>query len=325
MLRWILWLVGGLLFLVAVVAGALAVMTLEFGERPAASLQPIEIAADIKFIEANGIRFAYIEEGQGPLILLFHGYPETARSWKVVQQRLAASGYRVVAPYMRGYPPTSFAADGDYSPAALGDDVLALIDAFGEQSATVVGHDWGASAVYAATAKNAAKINRLVAIAIPHPRGIVGDPTVFLNASHFLYYQLPVAERLVWSYDFAHIDWIYRQWAPGYVPPAEVMDDIKATLRTPGATAGALGYYWSLFKRDPAEIERAAATAIAVPTLIIAGADDGAVSRARYDKARDAFTGPYTYVELEGVGHFPPLEAPDKVADAIVSFAGPAQ
>ena len=67
-------------------------------------------AETLQTVEANGITFSYIEEGQGPLILLFHGYPETARSWKAVQIRLAAAGYRVVAPFTRGYPPTEAAA-----------------------------------------------------------------------------------------------------------------------------------------------------------------------------------------------------------------------
>jgi pimeloyl-ACP methyl ester carboxylesterase len=168
-LRGITRVIVGLFALVIIAVGSLAWTTLEFGDRPAFSLQPLPIASDIKFIEANGIRFAYVEAGQGPLVLLFHGYPETARSWGVVQQRLAASGYRVIAPFMRGYPPTALAANGDYSVPALARDVLGLIDAFGAQSAIVVGHDWGASAVYAAAVENPAKISRMVAIAIPHP------------------------------------------------------------------------------------------------------------------------------------------------------------
>jgi pimeloyl-ACP methyl ester carboxylesterase len=98
------------------------------------------------------------------------------------------------------------------------------------------------------------------------------------------------------------------------------MADIKTTLRSPGATSSVLGYYWSLFQRDPAELEEAAKRTIAVPTLIIAGTEDGAVDRARYEAARGAFTGPYHYVELEGVGHFAQLEAPEKTADAILAF-----
>ena len=252
-MRWLFRFLVGAVALIAMVVGVAAVMFLEFGERPASSLQPVAVGPDVKFVDANGIRFAYLEEGQGPLVLLFHGFPETARTWRTVQHRIAAAGYHVVAPYMRGYPPTSFAPDGDYSVPTLGNDVVALIDAFGGGSAIVVGHDWGASAVYTAATNNPAKISKLVALSVPHPRGIVGDPAFVFEAPHFLLYRLPIAERLLWSYDFAHVELIYRRCAPGYTTPPEVMDDVKATLRTPGATASVLGYYWSVFKRDPAE------------------------------------------------------------------------
>jgi pimeloyl-ACP methyl ester carboxylesterase len=325
MTRWIFRIVGGVIVLAALAVGIVAALTLEFGERPAASLKAVEIAADVRFVEANGIRFAYIEEGQGPLVLLFHGYPETARSWSAVQRRIAAAGYRVVAPYMRGYPPTSFAADGDYSASTLGQDVVALIDALGEQSAVVVGHDWGASAVYSAAANNPQKITKLVALSVPHARAIVGDSSFLLDAPHFVVYQLPVAERLLWSYDFAHVDLIYRRCAGSYTPPADVLEDVKATLRTPGASAAVLGYYWTIFKTDPAAAEAAAAKPITMPTLVIGGAKDCVVKPARFEKARAAFTGPYQYVELADVGHFPQLEAPEETGEAIVRFLGPAQ
>lgn len=206
---------------------------------------------------------------------------------------------------------------------SLGKDVVALIDALGGGPAIVVGHDWGASAVYTAATNSPGKVSKLVAMSVPHPRAVVGDPTILLEAPHFLIYRLPIAERLLWSYDFAHIELIYRRCAPGYVPPPEVMDDVKATLRTPGATAGALGYYWSVFKRDPAEAEAAAATPITVPALVIGGAADCVIKPTRFEKARGAFTGDYRYVELEKVGHFPQLEAPDQTADAILNFIGP--
>jgi hypothetical protein len=80
MLRWSLRIAGTLVVLIALASGIVALRVLELGARPAASLRPIEIAPDVHFVDANGIRFGYLEEGQGPLILLFHGYPETARS-----------------------------------------------------------------------------------------------------------------------------------------------------------------------------------------------------------------------------------------------------
>lgn len=295
-------------------------MGLEFGPRPAESIKPLVVAPDVRFVNANGIRFAYLEAGKGPLVLLFHGYPETARSWAAVQRKVAAAGYRVVAPFMRGYPPTSPAPDGDYGAATLGKDVIALIDALGAKDAAVVGHDWGALAVYSAVAQKPEKIRKLVTIAIPHARGIGRDLKVFVEAPHFLYYQMPWARRLVWSKDFAHIERIYAHWAPTFNPPAKELEDIKATLRAPGAVESALGYYRSLFRGDSAEAERAAQSTVAVPTLIIAGISDGAVNIKRFDQARPAFTGDYVFVALDGVGHFPQLEAPDRVADAIVAF-----
>jgi len=318
-MRWLRRFIILLLLLGGVAVGAWLWLGLEFGAQPT---QVLTTASDIKFVDANGIHFAYLEEGTGPLVLLFHGYPETARSWATVQHRLAAAGYRVVAPYSRGYPPSGFAADGNYSVATLGQDVVALIDALGEKQAIAVGHDWGATAVYSAATEHPEKIAALVTLAIPHARAFAGDPTLFLDAPHFLYYQTPWAERLVWSHDFAHIESIYRQWAaPGYAPPREVLDDIKTTLRAPGAVAGALSYYWALFKPgglDPKAGERT----INVPALIIAGGADGAVNASRFAKARSAFTARYDYVEIPGAGHFPQLEAGDKVADAIIAFLG---
>ncbi len=319
-MRWVRRFIFLLIVVGGVAVGATLWMGLEFGAQPTQMLTP---ASDVKFVDANGIHFGYVEEGTGPLVLLLHGYPETARSWATVQYRLAAAGYRVVAPYMRGYPPSSFAADGNYSVAALGQDVVALIDALGEKQAIVVGHDWGATAVYSAATEHPEKIVALVTLAIPHARAFAGDPTLFLDAPHFIYYQAPWAERLVWSHNFAHIESIYRQWAaPTYVVPADVIADIKTTLRAPGAVEGALSYYWALFKPgglDPKAGERT----INVPALVIAGGADGAVNAARFAKARPAFTARYEYVEIPGAGHFPQLEAGDKVADAIVAFLGP--
>ena len=203
--------------------------------------------------------------------------------------------------------------------------MLALIDAFGAQNAVVVGHDWGAAAVYSAAGQDPSKISKLVVLSIPHPRGIFGDSSILWEAPHFLYYQLPWSERLLWSNDFAHIKRIYKTWAPSYDPPDDVIEDVKTTFRVPGATASTLGYYWAARKADPAQQEAAAAKSIVMPALVISGTEDAPMRGPWFEKARPAFTGPYTFVTLPGVGHFPQLEAPEKTADAIVTFLGPPQ
>jgi pimeloyl-ACP methyl ester carboxylesterase len=278
-------------------------------------------AEELKYVEANGITFAYLEEGEGPLVLLFHGYPETARSWSSVQSRIAGEGYRVVAPFTRGYPPTSASETGDYSVGALGQDALALIDALGEESAILIGHDWGASTVYEASTANPSKVTKLIALSVPHARAVADDPSIFLEAPHFLYYQLPFIREWVAMNDFSHIDGIYQAWAPTFDVPEAELADIKATMGEPGALDGILGYYWSLFDGDLNEGRVSSAESeIIVPTLVISGDADGAVSIERYALAESAFTGGYQFEALNDIGHFPQLEAPEKVADLIVDF-----
>ena len=277
---------------------------------------------EIHVIEANGLSFSYVEKGQGPLVLLLHGYPETAWSWDHLRIRLAESGYRAVAPFMRGYPPTQSPVDSDYTVRALGDDVLGLIDALGAETAIVIGHDWGASAVYAAATKSPGKIEKLVAISIPHPKGLSGDPSALLEAPHFLYYQLPTSHWWVSRNNFSHLDRIYKSWAPTFTPSADTMSNIKDTLGQPGALDAALGYYWSF--RKAGEAGAGAATPdskIDVPSLIISG-DQDVIDQARFDTARGAFAGAYEFRLFENVGHFPQLEVPEKLAEEILQFLG---
>jgi len=86
----------------------------------------------VQYIEANGIRFGFLEQGKGPLVLCLHGFPDTAHTFNQLLPKLAQAGYHAVAPFTRGYPPSSSAPDHNYSPLKLGEDALALIQAFNQ-------------------------------------------------------------------------------------------------------------------------------------------------------------------------------------------------
>jgi pimeloyl-ACP methyl ester carboxylesterase len=282
-----------------------------------------EDTRDFSFIEANGIELAYLEEGTGPLVVLLHGYPETARGWKQVQGTLAAAGYRVVAPNMRGYAPSGFAPDADYTVGTLGADALALIEALGESKAVVVGHDWGATAAMSAAVTDPDTVVGLVSLTIPHPMATEPSLSLFLNAPHFIYYQFPWASWMVARNDFAHIDGIVEAWAPTFDVARRDTTAIKESLAVDGGVEGVLGYYWSIgADPTPGTMRADKDTRFAMPTLMIAGADDGALDIELFKAGEAGFTGPYTYVELEGVGHFPQVEAPDEVAAALLTFLG---
>ena len=100
----------------------------------------------------NGVEFAYLCAGtDGPLALCLHGFPDSAHSWRHLLPELAAHGYRAVAPFQRGYAPTSVAPDGRYQTGALALDAIGFHEALGGgEPAVIIGHDWGAPATHGA-------------------------------------------------------------------------------------------------------------------------------------------------------------------------------
>ena len=160
------------------------------------------MADAINFVDANGLRFGYLEEGSGPLVLLLHGFPDTAHTWDELRPRIAAEGYRAVSPFMRGYSPSGI-PDRDTDQETLARDPLALIEALGARDAIVIGHDFGASAAYGAAALSPDRVKKLFAIAIPHPATLKPSPKKLWGARHFAVYKLPGAPERFARNDFA--------------------------------------------------------------------------------------------------------------------------
>ncbi len=265
-----------------------------------------------RFIDANGLRFGYLEAGTGPLVLLLHGFPDTAYTWDRALPALAAAGYRAVAPFTRGYHPTALAADGAYDTDTLAADVIALIGALGEERAIVVGHDWGASAAYGAAALAPERLRLLVVFAIPHPRSLKPTPRLAWQLRHFVSLRRKSAVAKVARDDFAVVDQLVRRWSPGWNVPADETTRVKAAFREPGCLDAALGYYRAVGLGLP----RSHRAVIRVPTVAFAGESDLIAPRA-YEKARHCFTGSYEVVQVPG-GHFMHREHADQVIPELV-------
>ncbi len=156
-------------------------------------------------VTANGVRFNVLVRGQGPLVLLLHGFPDTAHTWDHAASALAAAGFCAAAPFMRGYAPTTIPADGKYDTDTLGQDALALITALGHSQAIVVGHDWGAGAAYCAAGLGPSALRFLVTVAIPHPAGVLPTPQLVWSVRHFLSLRLPGAAQKIRAGNLAHL------------------------------------------------------------------------------------------------------------------------
>lgn len=275
-------------------------------------------------IHANGLDFAIYAQGKGDkLALLLHGFPDTADTWHDLMPRLADAGYRVIAPYLRGYPPTQIpAGDIAYSARDLAADTVALIDAAGAERAVVIGHDWGAFVAYASAALAPERIAKLVTVAITHPRALKLTPAILWKARHFITFQQRKASaNWLRRNDFAALDTIYRRWSPTWEYDAFELDAIRACLAQPGAVEAALGYYWAFAaNRSNPDVQALLRRKTSVPTLCVLGGADGALPPADIERVRTAFTSDYQQVVIPGVGHFPHREAPDAFAEAVLAF-----
>lgn len=279
-------------------------------------------------VTANGIDFTYLECGTGPLALCLHGFPDSPHSWRHLMPALAAAGFRAVAPFTRGYAPTSLAPDGMYQTGALSADANALHDALGgDGDAVLIGHDWGAPSVYGAAASAPEKWRRVVGMAVP-PGGAMGAAFVGnldqVKRSWYMYYfQHPLSDLVVPSNDLAFIDMLWRDWSPGH-DGADDAENCKAALRGPGNLAAALGYYRCTLgagPRDPRydEIQNAGGGELPQPTLYIHGANDGCIGR-EVAESIAVFAPWATLAIVEGAGHFLQLEKPAEVNSLVVDW-----
>ena len=284
----------------------------------------------MKRIHANGVDVAYLDEGEGPLVLLLHGFPDTATTWSHQIPALAAAGYLAVAPYLRGYPPTEIPKDGFFDRGTLANDAAELIRALdGGGPVHLVGQDWGASITYSVIAAFPELVRRAVVMAVPHPAVTARsrlDAKHVHRSFHWWFFQLPeLPEKALAANDFAFVDYLWEYWtSPGYRDTAHIAD-VKRLLAEPGALASTLAYYRAMFDArnvDPKleSLRRSMERPIAVPTLALCGADD-LRAELMVNQAQH-FTGEYRFELVAGASHFLHREKPAEVTQLVLDWLG---
>ncbi len=280
-------------------------------------------------VKANGINFHYLEMGEGPLALCFHGFPDHAWSFRHLLPDLADAGFRAVAPFMRGYAPTEAPEDGRYQAVLMCYDALGLIDALGTEDAVLIGNDWGAGAVTGATVLGPEKVRKLVILASGRVDHDLQMSYQYLKGTwHSYFFQLPMAEEALAYNDFAFVEEWWRDASPEWDIPQESLDSIRETFRKPGVVEAALGYYRARYNpglQEPSmkeAQERVSAGPVTVPTLALHGTRDRPRRLDAFkSEAMDRFfTGGLEKVIIPGTGHFMHQEKPEEVNPRIVEF-----
>lgn len=265
-------------------------------------------------ITANGLAFAVDETGDGDrLALLLHGFPQNRFMWRAQAQPLAALGYRVWAPDLRGYGetlprPREIAA---YRGARLLEDIAALIDASDAREAVLIGHDWGGALAWAFAARHLRPLAHLVVINAPHPKVFAdvwrASPAQRSRSRYIAFFQLPILPELIAP---RALPSVMRRMARGgaWLTP-DLLARYEGAARAPGAMRAMLNYYRAGL-RFPHDLD--ASATIETPATLIWGEEDDALGLDLIEPHR-ARASALAIERLPGVSHWAAEEAPDAV------------
>lgn len=237
------------------------------------------------YVEANGIRFHCVTQGEGDLVILLHGFPEFWYSWRH-QIPFLARRFKVVAPDMRGYGETDKPESIEsYDASNLTADVAGLIDAFGYEKAHVVGHDWGGVVAWLFAVAHPDKLDRLAVLNAPHPavfaKNVTRNPRQMLRSWYMLFFQVPgVPEAALKAFDCFALKRSFTSWA---IDKSAFSDEDLARLAEaacrPGALTGGMNYYRAMLRNGRLLEQGKHFPKIKSPTLLIWAEQDRALGK----------------------------------------------
>ena len=276
-------------------------------------------------VTTNGVTLNLAEAGpaDGRPVILLHGFPDSWHLWRHQIAALATAGYRVLAPDLRGFgrsdkPP----AVEDYSLRATVGDVAGILDDAGIERATVVGHDWGAGLAWAVASYLPDRVERLAVVSVGHPHAVSAAGLTQRRLSwYMLWFLFPgVAEEALPADDWA----FFRRWAwgsrnrPGDNPDA---DRQVADLSRPGALTAGLNWYRANI--DPLRFVTGGTgdgPLVTCPTLGVWSTHDMALTEEQMTGSERFVSGPWRYERLDGVDHWVPVNAPDRLSALLLDF-----
>ena len=277
-------------------------------------------------VTQDGQTWVYHDSGEGPPVLLFHGFPDTPRSFETIAHALNGAGFRTITPYLRGYHPDTLVPGRGYDALSVAEDALGLMDALGLQSASLVGHDWGATVVYGATSLAPERIDSIVPIAIAHPKtlkpkNLLQAAGMMVLARHFIYFQMPWCESGARRNDFAYIDALYSRWSPNWKGPERdaAVARVKEAFANPEVLSAAIDWYRAMFAKTDRPLERLRGP-LKTRGLMVAGGKDFGGRLGPYKRSLSLFEEGAEILVMPEAGHWPHREDEPRFIDALITF-----
>jgi pimeloyl-ACP methyl ester carboxylesterase len=276
------------------------------------------------YADLGEVRLHYVEAGEGPLVVLLHGFPEFWFAWRAQINGLAAAGFRVVAPDMRGYNLSSRPAGvSAYDLDRLSADVRDLIRERGEEHACVAGHDWGGAVAWATAMNHPEAVAKLAILNAPHPRRFLEEvrhPRQLAKSWYMLAFQLPwLPERLVQADRWRFFRYGFEHDArPGAFTPADIERYVEAWSQ-PGATTAMINYYRALLRQSPKQAE-ARILPVHAPTRVIWGEHDRYLSPALAEPHRADVPNLERVIRLPEASHWVQHDEPERVTERLAEF-----
>ncbi len=263
--------------------------------------------------EAGGAGIEYDVTGQGRPVILLHGFPDSGRLWRHQVPALAAAGFQVIVPDLRGYGRSDKPeAVESYSLPALAGDVMAVMSDAGVDRAHVVGHDWGAALAWVIASLAPDRVDHLAVLSVGHPATFRRTLEQLEKSWYMLLFQFPgIAEQWLSDNDWAN----FRRWCR-HPDEAAVIAELEATKSlTPG-----LNWYRANLPPESWVAPPLALPPVPAPVMGVWSSGDIALTEAQMTDSAGSVAGPWRYERLDGPGHWMQLEAPGPVNQLLLDF-----
>jgi epoxide hydrolase 4 len=272
------------------------------------------------FAEVGDVKLHYVEAGDGPLVVLLHGFPEFWYGWREQIAPLVKAGYRVVAPDLRGYNLSSGPEGFDaYTADKIAGDIRGLIRELGAESAMVVGHDWGGTAAWTLAANHPEVVDRLVILNAAHPRRLnegLRNLRQLLRTWYFFYFQFPrLPERRARRWNWRFFKRFLRDARPSYT--AEELDRYVEAWSQPGAAKAIIDYYRAAVRLSSKQEEL---SPISTPTLVIWGQRDRYLGPKLAEPHHEDVPGLDRVERLPDASHWVHHDEAERVNELLVDF-----